>query len=371
MRGDSVGFYWIRFVNNGRSNFFTHKMRDDSVHVLGLWMNIGIMGIGMYTPSARESSAFIAAQTGIPEEVIREKFGVHSKPVPGPDDTPSYMGLQAAEAAIEEAGINSAEIDLVIWNGAQHKDYPCWLAGLNIAHELGAVNAWGFDMEAMCGSMIAGLEVAKSMLIANAHYKTVLLVSGYRNGDLIDYNVPETSFMFDLGAGGAAMILRKGYEKNILLGCAFKGDGSFSNDCTVKVGGAAAWPVTALDVDKFHFTIDNPDEFKRKLGERTMPNFFGVIRTALQRSGELKDSDIDFLAILHFKRSTHQFVLDELGLQEQQTFYLEDYGHIGQNDQVISLVEGLKQQKIHPGDTVVMVGAGLGFVWASAVIRWG
>ena len=56
----------------------------------------------------------------------------------------------------------------------------------------------------------------------------VLLVSGYRNSDLIDPKIPETHFMLDIGAGGAAALLEKGYNKNIILGNAFRGDGSFS-----------------------------------------------------------------------------------------------------------------------------------------------
>ena len=54
--------------------------------------------------------------------------------------------------------------DLVIWNGAQHKDYLNWLAGLHVAKEIGAVNAWSFDMEAMCGSMMAGMEVRNNFV---------------------------------------------------------------------------------------------------------------------------------------------------------------------------------------------------------------
>jgi 3-oxoacyl-[acyl-carrier-protein] synthase-3 len=112
------------------------------------------------------------------------------------------------------------------------------------------------------------------------------------------------------------------------------------------------------------------DGFKKKLGERTLPNFYHVIREAQRKAG-LREDQIDYLAILHFKRSTHDLVLKDLGLSENQTTYLDEYGHIGQNDQIISLEEGLRAGKIKAGDNVVMVGAGLGFVWAAAVVRWG
>ena len=333
-------------------------------------MKVGIIGFGTYTPKTRMDASEIAEKSGIPEYVIREKFGVQSKPIPGPQDSTSAMAIAASRRAVEMAGIDPKDIDVLIYNGGQHKDYLNWLAGLKIAHELGAENAWSFDMEAMCGSMMAGIEVARSLMVANEEYRTVLLASGYRNGDMIDFNVPETSFMYDLGAGGAALLLRKGHEENEILGTAFRGDGSFSEDCVVEVGGAANWPPEPEDAERMHFVIRDVESFKKKLGDRTLPNFFHVIRESLRKSG-LTDTEIDYLAILHFKRSTHDLVLRELGLSEEQTTYLEEYGHIGQNDQIISLEEGLRSGKIKEGDTIVMVGAGIGFVWASAVVRWG
>jgi 3-oxoacyl-[acyl-carrier-protein] synthase-3 len=333
-------------------------------------MTVGIRGFGTYIPQNRMSASDIAERSGIPEEVVREKFGVRSKPVAGPEDTTSAMGIAAARRALEMAELTADELDVVIWNGAQHKDYPNWLAGLKVADELGASNAWSFDMEAMCGSMMAGMEVARSLMLANDEYGTVLLVSGYRNADMIDYDVPETSFMFDLGAGGAAVVLQRDYEHNVLLSTAFKGDGSFSEDCVVEVGGARNWPMRPEHADRMHFVVRDVESFKKKLGERTLPNFYHVIREAQRKAGIAQD-EIDYLAILHFKRSTHELVLRDLGLTGEQTTYLDEYGHVGQNDQIISLEEGLRAGKIKPGDHIVMVGAGLGFVWAAAVIQWG
>jgi 3-oxoacyl-[acyl-carrier-protein] synthase-3 len=177
--------------------------------------------------------------------------------------------------------------------------------------------------------------------------------------------------MFDIGAGGASMILKKGYKRNVLLSSSFKGDGSFSIGCKVPVGGNASWPMKPEDVDNLHFKIPgDPKVFKTRLGETTLPNFFGVIRESLQKSGYTQE-DIDYLAILHFKKSAHLTIIDELKLSEDQTTYLQNYGHTGQNDQLLSMEIGLKEGKIKDGDVVVMVGAGLGFVWASSVVKWG
>lgn len=333
-------------------------------------MEIGIRGIGTYIPPTFMSAAEIAEATGIPEDVVALKFGVVRKPVAGPSDTPSAMGVAAARRALADAGIGAESIDLVIWNGGQHKDYPCWLAGLKVAHEVGAHRAWSFDMEAMCGSMMAAFSVARGMMLADKRLKRVLVVSGYRNNDLIDLSVPETRFMLDIGAAGSAAVLEAGYDRNTIRGYAFKGDGSFSEECVVPVLGAKKWPPAPGDSQAMHFVVRDEESFKRKLNERTLPNFYDVIRESLRES-DLTERDIDYLAILHFKRSAHDAVLAELGLTSKQTTYLDQYGHLGQNDQLLSIELGLESGKIKDGANIVMVGAGLGFVWASAVVTWG
>ena len=333
-------------------------------------MHVGIIGYGNWQPGGRMTAADLAVATGVPEDIIALKFGVKSKPVAGPDETTAFMGLAAARKALDQAGLEGDAVDLVIWCGAQHKDYPCWLAGLYIANQIGAKRAWSFDMEAMCGSMMAALDVAKSLLLTHPELNTVLLVSGYRNNDLIDLSVPATRFMLDIGSGGSALVLRKNAGKNAILASAFRGDGSLSEMCIVPALGAKAWPPAAGDLERAHFVVPDEEAFKAKLGEVTMPNFYAVIREAMKSSG-LPETAIDYLAILHFKRSAHDAVLAELGLRPEQSTYLDDYGHLGQNDQVLSLELGLRAGKIRDGSNIVFVGAGLGFVWASTVIRWG
>ncbi|BBE31529.1 3-oxoacyl-[acyl-carrier-protein] synthase 3 [Tepiditoga spiralis] len=334
-------------------------------------MNIGIIGIGTYIPSTFITSKELSLETDIPEEVILEKFGIIKKPIAGPRDTTTHMAIEAAKKAIKNAGINPKEIDLIIWNGSQHKDYQNWLAGLKVADEIGATNAWSFDMEAMCGSMMAGIDVAKSLMLTHKNIKTVLLVSGYRNNDFINLKEKSTTFMIDLASGGSALIMKKNSNKNLILESSFKGDGSFSEDCIIPVGGSKNWPLQKEDVAKNYFVVKDIEKFKTKLKEKTMSNFFLVIKEALKKSGNLTYKDIDYLAILHLKKSAHDAILNELNLNENQTTYLNNYGHMGQNDQVLSLELGLKERKIKDGDIVVLVGAGIGFVWASTVIKWG
>ena len=78
-----------------------------------------------------------------------------------------------------------------------------------------------------------------------------------------------------------------------------------------------------------------------------------------------------FLAILHIKRSGHNGMVHDLGLTPEQTIYLEDYGHIGQIDQILSLHLALQTGQVKEGTLVCMLAAGIGYVWAANIIRWG
>jgi len=342
--------------------------------IYGVVMHVGIIGFGTYLPKGYMTAADLAAATTVPEDVIINKFGIKRKPIASPEETTAFMGLESAKTALAMAGIEGRDVDLVLWCGAQHKDYPCWLASLYVADKLGARSAWGFDMEAMCGSMMAALEVARSLMLARDDLNTVLLVSGYRNNDLVSLEVPQTRFMMDIGSAGSSLVLRKNAGRNVIGASAFRGDGSLSEMCVVPAFGSRAWPPTEADIERAHFVVPDEKAFKAKLNEITLPNFYRVVRESMVRSGwgdGTKREGIDYLAILHFKRSSHEAILAELGLTHEQTTYLDEYGHLGQNDQVLSLELGLRNGKIHDGSKIVFVGAGLGFVWAATAIRWG
>lgn len=332
-------------------------------------MVCGIVGIGTYIPNNYLTAKELSDISKIPENIIVEKFGIKKKIIPGDNDTTCKMAINAAMNAIQNAEINPIDIDLVLWVGDQQKDYPSWVASNKIAENIGAKNSVGIDISSMCGSMLSGIEIAMSMLIANKKYKTVLLVSGSRLCDLVNLELPETAFMMNFGAGGAAIIIQKDYNQNVILGSSFLSDSSLSDQCVIEYGGTKNWPIKEEHLKKMHFTIKDSLKFK-ELMDATSSNFEIVIKEALLNS-HININSIDYLAILHMKRSTHKSILEKFNLDESKTTYLEQYGHVGQNDQILSLELGLNSGKIKNGNIVVLVGAGLGFIWGATVIKWG
>lgn len=331
--------------------------------------SIGVISTGTYIPEHVMTSAEIAGQAGLPLEVVEQKMGIKQKPVPGEEDHTCEMGIRAAKKAFEKGNVDPNEVDLVIYIGEEYKEYPLWTAGIKLQEAVGATNAWAFDVAMRCGTTIMAMKVARNMMMADPDIETVLLAGGYRNGDFIRFDNPRTRFMYNLSAGGGAMILKRGYEKNRVQDSALITDGSFSEDVVVVAGGTKV-PLRPDNFHQYQLDVLDPEGMKKRLEEKSMKNFLKVIRDALERSGYSQE-DIDYVAMLHMKRSAHEYVVTKLGLDLNQSIYLENYGHIGQMDQILSLELAEQEGKLRDGDIVVLVSAGIGYAWGATVLEWG
>lgn len=337
-------------------------------------INVGIVGMGLYLPKETMSAKEIAdATNGVwTEAAIKEKLGINKKYIPGENDGTQEMGAKAALDLLEKTGFDPLDIDVILCFGEEWKEYPLTTSALYIQDKIGAVNAWGVDVQNRCCTSLTAIKMAKDMLIADEDIQTVLVVGGYRNGDFVDYTDPKMSMMFNLSAGAGAILLKKNHDKNLVLGTAIISDGSLARTAGVEIGGTMN-PITKENMSEAYRSLRllDPVKMKNRLNEVSHANWLKCVDTALERSGNLTRSDIDFLNILHIKRSGHLAMLKDLGLTEDQSIYLEDYGHIGQVDQILSLVLGLEQGKIKEGTTICMIAAGIGYVWAADVIKWG
>jgi 3-oxoacyl-[acyl-carrier-protein] synthase-3 len=331
---------------------------------------VGVVASGFYFPEQIETAADLAAVTAIPEAVLREKMGIRQRHIAADGDSISYMASQAAQQAISRAGIDPARINMVISHGSEYKDHVLWNAAGRIQHEIGAVNAYAFETYALCAGAPIAMNVARSMMLADDSLEYVLLVAASRENDLISLKNERARFMFNFGAGGAALLLQRGASRNLLLGAAAITDGSLSE--TVMLTRESG----ALDGDPikgdYHGMLDvrNADYMAQRLTETSLRNFISVMQSAVQKSG-YQLADVKFLGITHMKRSFYLEILSAIGLTSDQSVYLEDYGHIQSVDQVLALELGLQQGKIQPGDLILLVGAGTGYTWSAICLRWG
>jgi 3-oxoacyl-[acyl-carrier-protein] synthase III len=360
-----------------RRNGSTPK-QETRVKFLRPDVKVGIAAVGTYLPEQVITSGEIAALSGLPEWVVREKMGIIQKHVAGKDDHPNQMAVWAAQDCFAQTSIKPEEVDVVLCTTEEWKEYLLWTAGVNLAFEIGAYRAWGMDVHARCVTTVGAMKLAKDMMIADPEINTVLIAGGYRVGDLINFKNHHTSFMFNIGAGAGAMLLRRDLPENLILGSHLISDGYMSNHVIIPASGTKAFPTDeAVAQGKFYFDLVEPDAMKNRLNEVSMDNWMKCIDEALRKSGTKKTGknysreDINYLNILLIKPSGYQEMLKRLGLIEEQSTYLGHIGHVGEQDAMFSIQEGLRTNRLKNGDLMAVIAAGIGYVWGASIIQWG
>lgn len=330
--------------------------------------NVGIVETGVYFPPGIETAKDIAMKTDIPEEVIREKFGLVKKHVSDQSLHATDMAIEAAKSIVTK--IDPADIDVIIYFGSPFKDYHVWSGVSKIQHMLEATNAYTFEMMNVSSCFPIALKVAKDMLSSDRMIQNILLVGGCKESHVVDYQNPRSRFMFNFADGGAAALVQRGQVTNQILSSSFITDGSFHDDVKVLAGGSRhASSNEPFDCNAYSIDVKDPHDMKERLDLVSEQNFLHVVKEAVERSG-YRVEDIDLLLPLHTKKSIFSKLLSDLGLTENQAIYLDEYGHLSALDPCIGLHLAKQQGKLKKGALVVTVSAGTGYTWSATVIKW-
>ncbi len=337
---------------------------------------VGIMDYTIYVPENTITAEELSKEVNIPAEILREKMGIHRKYVGGPEDHPGMMATKASKALLKKTEIDPLSIDMILYAGETYAEYVCWTAGIKVQNEIGADNAFAWDLSFRCAGTPLALRVAKDMMKADENLQTVLVTGGNANCYLVDYQDPKQSFMFDMSPAGFALILKRDHDQNELLESGIITAHEFCDDVIGKYGGTL-YPITeeigkdseALRKAKL-LTLTDPEGMKKRLAEQSLPSFTGAVRKALKNS-DLKETDIDFIGITHINPKAHYAIMQELGIEKEKTVYLKDDGHCGHADQWLALDYGIKEGRVKEGSVVALLGAGTGYGFGCSMVRWG
>jgi 3-oxoacyl-[acyl-carrier-protein] synthase III len=333
--------------------------------------DVGIVATRAWLPERVMTAAEVGERSGIPGDVVVEKFGLSGKHVAGSDEHVSTMATAAGRELLAEQGIDPTEVDAVVYFGSTWKDHPVWQAAPRIAHELGCTNAFALELDYVsCGSPVA-MRVCRDMVRAEPEVRTLLAVAACRESHLVDYDNPRARFTYNFADGAVATLLRRDHPANHLLGAHMVTDGSFSHHVKVLAGGSVE-PASHASVDAGHHLLDvaDPSGMKERLDPVTLPNFRAVAEEACRRSG-LTLADVTWVCGIHMKRSIHEALLDELGIPHDRATYLADTGHMSGVDPLLALDREVRAGTVTDGDVVLLLAAGTGYTWAAQVLRWG
>jgi 3-oxoacyl-[acyl-carrier-protein] synthase-3 len=310
------------------------------------------------------TAAEVADRSGIPEDVIVEKFGLRGKHIAADDEHVSDLSVRAAETLLTESGVDPKEIDVVMYYGSMWRDYSVWQSAPHIAHRIGASNAVALEYGNVSHGTPIALRFARDLLRAEDELKNVLVVAASRESYLLDYTNERARFMFNFGDGAVAGLLAGDVERNEVLGAHAITDGSYSLQVKVPGGGS-------VDPGGYRYLdVADPQSMKGGLDQVSLPNFLAAARGAVERSGLTMD-DLAFVCPLHTKRSMFVALLAELGMREDQAVYLDDTGHMSGVDSLLGLDRAVRAGRVQDGDAVLLLAAGTGYTWAATVVRWG
>ncbi len=332
---------------------------------------VGLTATASYLPERWLTAAEVGEASGIPEDVLREKFGLRGKHIAAADEHVSDLAVEAGRRLLEADDIDPTTIDVVLYFGSMWKDYAVWQAAPWIAHRLGCAGAYAVEYDNVSMGTPVALRTARALLVAEPEWKTALLVAACRESYLLDYGNERSRFMFNFGDGAVAGLLTADANRNLLLGSHAITDGSFALQVKVPAGGSVEPPsLESVSSRRHYLDVADPSAMKNGLDAVSLANFVGAARGAVERSGARLE-DVTYLCGIHMKRSMHDAIVDALGIDPARVSYLDDTGHMSGVDPLLGLDRAVRAGDVGDGDLVVLLAAGTGYTWAATALRWG
>ncbi|MFH1435167.1 MAG: 3-oxoacyl-ACP synthase [Pseudomonadota bacterium] len=331
---------------------------------------IHILSWGLYLPRKKVRGRDAARALGVPARVVEKKMAFRAKHEPGNGDGCAAMAEKAAVKALRRGGVKAPDIDLLIYCGSEFKEHIVWSAACHIAGRLGARRALCFEVYALCAGLPIALNVARDMMAADRGIRKALVVTASREGDLIDYGNARTTWMSNFGAGGGAILLGRSGGRGVLAGFSGMCDTRLSMS-VVQPAGGSSMPASRRTVERNLHNLDVPDmgSMRAILEDVSLPNYGRTIKEALGRSGCGPD-DVTLLCLTLMKRSFHDRLVMQLGLDARRAVYLDGVGHMQSVDQVAALEKASRKGLLNRRGAVVFAAAGTGYTWSAMVIKW-
>ncbi len=324
-----------------------------------------IKDYNLHVPAQKMSFEEIAKLTDLPASVVREKQGIVSKPIETKLST-SEMCIDCLKSLALRNRAESKNAGFLIYAGSDFKDHYVWTIATKICSEALHQNILAFDITSQCVGSLVAIDFAKSKLLTSKRRDASGFVTlATKQSKLVDLKNPAMSFLDDFSDGAVSILLSSRAGRYEVLESSFISDGRFSEIIYAPFGDRHSesrekWDFRAI-------LDDSKANWREEMENVSDKNFIHVIRDSVAKSGySLKD--VSYVALLHMKRSFHFKILDELGIDQEKSIYLENYGHMQGVDPLLSLKLGEQAGKIQKGGLVVMVAAGTGWTWGATTL---
>jgi 3-oxoacyl-[acyl-carrier-protein] synthase III len=322
---------------------------------------VSITGIGSRAPERVMTNVELAQMVDTSDEWIVERTGIRERRVAAPDEAMSDLALPASLAALEQAGVQASELDLiVVATVTPDMFFPS--TGAILADRLGAKDAAAYDLSAGCTGFVYAVAQAHSM-VASGLADQALVVGGDVLSRIVDWEDRSTCVLFGDGAG--AVVLERVPEGGF-LGFELGADGSGGQQLYMPAGGSRQ-PASAESVAaRQHFAKMNGREVFKFATRVLVDSAEKVLHEC-----DVSVDDVDVYVPHQANVRIIEHARKKLGIPEDRTVVNVDrFGNTSSGSIPLALGEAESDGRLVPGEMVLMTGMGAGLTWGSALIEW-
>jgi len=320
-----------------------------------------LVSTGRFNPPRVVPNAELEKMVDTNDEWIRTRTGIRERRLADPGTGAADMGAAAARVAMERAGLDPKDVDVLMVSTAT-PDRLLPSTACDVQALLGATNAAAYDFATACSGFLYGLSLAEGH-IAAGQAKNVVLIATERMSSIIDWTDRSTCVLFGDGAGAA--VIQPAEDERGILSSFMKADGTLA-ELLYRPAGGARIPidVAVLDERSHLVKMAGPEVFKSAV--RAMCE---AAESALKRAGVTAD-EIDLLVPHQANNRIIEATAKYAGIPMDKVFVNVDrYGNMSSASVPVALDEAREQGRIREGSLVLMVAFGAGFTWAANVVR--
>lgn len=320
-----------------------------------------ITAVGGYVPDFVLSNKVLETMVDTNDEWITSRTGIKERRIlKDADKGTSYMAIKAAQDLIAKANIDPLEIDLIIMATAT-ADMPVASTGVYVATEIGATNAFAYDLQAACSSFLYGMSTAAAY-VQSGRYKKVLLIGADKMSSIVDYADRSTCIIFGDGAG--AVLFEPNYEGYGLQDEYLRSDGVGRDFLKIPAGGSLL--PTSMDTVKNN--LHNIIQDGKTVFKYAVTNMADASELILKRNN-LTNEDVTWLVPHQANKRIIDATAHRMNLEDSKVLMnIEKYGNT--TSATLPLVLYDFEHLFKKGDTIVFAAFGGGFTWGSIYLTW-